>query len=247
MDSIAISVVVFSCVFGGALFGMWLRKALPQPHLSEDSKTAVKLGSGLVATLCALLLGLLIASAKSSYDAQNTELMEMSAKVVMLDRVLAHYGPETNQCRVTLRGYVERALSRIWAKDQTYQAPSGSAEAILDQLEDLTPKDAKQTSLKELALGLALSLGQTRWLQFEQKTSSVSMPLVVMLVFWLCTIFISFGLFAPTNGTVIIGLLVSAFSVSCAILLILELYTPYTGLIAVSNAPLKAALAQLGL
>jgi hypothetical protein len=247
MNSIATSVIVFACVFGGALFGMWLRKALPQPHLSEDSKTAVKLGSGLVATLCALLLGLLIASAKSSYDAQNTELMDMSAKVVMLDRVLSHYGPESKEARALLREKVSNALDRIWATGRSNQLPSMAGEVLLDKLEDLAPKDAKQTSLKELALSLALSLGQTRWLQYEQQTSSVSMPLVIMLVFWLCTIFISFGLFAPPNGTVIIGLMVSAFSVSCAILLILELYTPYTGLIAVSKSPLQAALAQLGM
>jgi membrane-bound ClpP family serine protease len=95
-------------------------------------------------------------------------------------------------------------------------------------------------------VSLLLGLGQTRWLQYAQESTSVSMPLLVVLVFWLTTIFISFGLYAPANGTVFTSLLVSALSVSAAIFLILELYTPYSGVIQVSSAPLRDALTQLG-
>jgi hypothetical protein len=112
MSSIAISSIVFTCVFGGAMFGIFIRATLPQNHLSADSKDFVKLGMGLVATLCALVLGLLIASAKGSYDAQSNELTQMSAQVVLLDRVLAHYGPETKERRDLLRVSVVRILDQ---------------------------------------------------------------------------------------------------------------------------------------
>ena len=116
MSSIAISSIVFACVFGGAILGMSIRAILPQHHLSSDSKDVVKLGMGIVATLSALVLGLLIASAKGSYDAQSTELTQMSAKVILLDRMLAHYGPETKGTRDLLRSSVARILDQLWSK-----------------------------------------------------------------------------------------------------------------------------------
>jgi hypothetical protein len=250
MGSIAISSIVLASVFGGALFGMFLRAALPQHHLSGETKDVVKLGSGLVATMCALVLGLLVASAKSSYDAQSSELTEMSGKVVLLDRVLAHYGPETKEVRDELRSSVVNILDRMWpkvrAQGSQLEAPSARAEVLVDKIQQLTPKDERQRLLQSQALGIVLSLGQTRWLQFAQGVSSVSTPLLVLLVFWLSTIFVSFGLFAPRNGTAVTSLFISALSVSGAILLILELYSPYVGLVQLSSAPLRAAITQLG-
>ena len=116
MSSIAVSSIVFACAFGGAILGMSIRAKLPQPHLNPESKDIVKLGMGLVGTLSALVLGLLIASAKGSYDAQSSELTQMSARVVVLDRVLAHYGPETKEARAFLRGSVVRILDQAWSK-----------------------------------------------------------------------------------------------------------------------------------
>ena len=126
------------------------------------------------------------------------------------------------------------------------EAPSGGAEILLDRIQALAPKDDRQRALQGQATSILLDLGLTRWLQYAQGSSSISMPLLVVLVFWLTIIFISFGLFAPENGTVFAGLFVSALSVSAAILLILELYTPYSGLIQLSSAPLRNALMQLG-
>jgi hypothetical protein len=69
---------------------MLLRRVLPEHHLSTDSKDVVKLGMGLIGTMAALVLALLIASAKSSFDTQSNEVMEMSADFMLLDRTLAH-------------------------------------------------------------------------------------------------------------------------------------------------------------
>jgi hypothetical protein len=250
MSPITISLIVFACVFGGALFGMLLRSALPEHHLNADSKNVVMLGMGLVATMTALVLGLLIASAKSSYDAQSDALTDMSAKVVLLDRVLAHYGPETKEARDVLSATTAEFLDRTWprgrASNSQLAAPSGSGEIMMDKIQDLSPQDGKQRALQAQASSIFMSLGQTRWLQVAQSTSSISIPLLVLVVFWLATLFMSFGLFAHPNGTVVGSLFISSLSVSGAILLILELYTPYSGLIQISSAPLRAALTHLG-
>ena len=109
MTSITVSLIAFAFVFGGALLGIFLSSILPRPHLTPDSNDSVKLGMGLVATMCALVLGLLIASAKTFYDTQSAELTEISAKTVLLDHAFAHYGPEANESRAILRALVERA------------------------------------------------------------------------------------------------------------------------------------------
>jgi hypothetical protein len=250
MSSTTISLIVFACVFGGALLGIFLHAVLPQHHLSNESKDIVKLGMGLVGTMAALVLGLLVASAKGSYDTQSAELTQMSANIALLDRVLANYGPETKEARALLRGVVVRILDQMWSKDGTStssSAPtSAGGEILYDKMQGLSPKNDTQRSLQSQALSMAMDLGKTRWLMYEQATTSVSIPLLVVLVLWLAAIFISFGLFAPFNGTVVASLFVSALSVSGAIFLILEMYTPYAGLIQLSSAPLRAALAHLG-
>ena len=228
---------------------MALRSVLPQDNLSGDSKDAVSLGTGLVATMAALVLGLLIASAKSSFDTQNNELTDMSSRIVLLDRVLAHYGPETKDAREILRTSVVRSLEQAaeqYGTNTSQFGPTNDGEALYDKIQGLSPKDDTQRSIQAQAMNIMMGLGQTRWLVAAQRGSSVSVPMLVVLVAWLTIIFISFGLFAPRNVTVIASLLVSAVSVSGAIFLILEMYSPYAGLIHVSGAPLRAALAHLG-
>jgi hypothetical protein len=216
---------------------------LPQDHLTDDAKDAMKVAMGLVATMCALILGLLVTSAKSSYDAQNTDLQQVAAKVVLLDRILARYGPETKEARDVLRGGFSLLLDRLWSNDKAMPV---SAEVLLDKIQELSPKDDSQRSLKTEALRMTFDLAQTRWLQFEQVSGAVPMPMLMMLVFWLTTLFVGLGLLTPANRTMVACLLVSALTVSSAIFLTLEFYSPYTGWIRVSSAPLRAALAQLG-
>jgi hypothetical protein len=245
-----VSLIVFGCVFGGALLGLMLHAALPQHHLSADSRDVVKLGTGLVGTMAALVLGLLVASAKGSYDAQSTAQTQLAANVALLDRVLAHYGPETTEARALLRGTVARVLAQMWPQDDRQRvdsAPtSAGGEVLYDKIQALVPKDDAQRALHAQALNIAMGLGQTRWLMYEQGTTAISLPLLVVLVAWLTIIFLSFGILASPNATVLTSLCVSALSVSGAVFLILEMYTPYTGLIQISSAPLRAALAHLG-
>ncbi len=250
MGSVAISAIVFVCVFGGALFGMFLTRILPKSHLEGASKDVVKLSMGLLATLTALVLGLLIGSAKGSFDAQTADVAEMSAKIVLLDRVLANYGPEAKAVRDQLRGVVVRNLYQLWPQERSTTSrpltPPGGSEVLYQEIQALSPTTDTQRSLQAQATSLAMSLGETRWLMYAQAANSISKPMLAILVFWLTIIFISFGLSAPNNLTVTSALLVCAVSVSGAIFLILELYAPYGGLIAISSAPLRNALAQLG-
>jgi hypothetical protein len=205
---------------------------------------------GLVATMVALVLGLLIASAKGFYDTQNTEMTEAAANIVLLDRLLVHYGPEAKDARAVLRATVANLAERTWRRDEQgnkhFDPAAVSGEAIWDKIQELTPANEHQQALRTQALSLAVQLGRIRWLMFEQKSSALPRPLLVIMVAWLTLLFISFGLFIRPNATVVISLLASSLAVCSAIFLILEMFQPYVGLIQVSDAPLRAALAQLG-
>jgi len=249
MSPITISVVVFACVFGGALLGIFIHSRLPNEHLDSESKEAVRLGMALVGTTVALVLGLLIASGKGFYDTQSSEVTQLAADAVLLDKILTHYGPETKEIRELLRSSVARMLEVTWGQDgsdKTHFAPSAASETFFDKIQQLSPQNDSQRFIQSQALSTAIKLGQTRSLMVAQTTSSVPMPLLTVLVFWLTLLFLSFGLFVRFNMVVVVSLFASALAVCAAILLILEMYQPYAGLIQVSDAPLRAALAQLG-
>jgi hypothetical protein len=248
MSSATLSLIVLACVFGGGLLGMFLQRVLPDHHLSAKSENVVKLLTGLVGTMAALVLGLLVASAKGSYDAQSAELTQLAADVAFLDRILAHYGPETKETRAVLRPAVIQFIDQMWSKDAAPRlTPQFATEEIVyEKLQALSPKDDRQRSLQSHAIRIVFDLGKTRWLMYEQGTKSVSLPLLIVLVLWLTAIFVSFGLFAPFNATAVSSLFVSALAVSGAIFLILEMYSPYTGVVKISDAPLRAVIANLG-
>ncbi len=249
MSPIEISAIIFICIFGSAMLGMWLRGVLPEHHLNPETKDLVKLGVGLIGTMAALLLGLLVASAKSSYDARGSELTQFAANTILLDRVLAHYGPETTDIRkflkIAMAGFIDQVWPRAGKREGGIDSQTGR-EIIFDKIQELTPHSDSQRTLQSQAESLAMNLGQTRWLLFAQSGSAISTPFLVVVVFWLCVLFVSFGLFAPRNATAIITLLVSAVSIAGALFLILELDHPFSGLIQVSSAPLRNALAVLG-
>ncbi|MBV8361254.1 MAG: hypothetical protein JO189_25440, partial [Deltaproteobacteria bacterium] len=143
-EPLAISSIVFAAVFGCALLGFLLQVILPEHHLSPASQSAVNLGMALVGTMAALLLGLLVASAESSHDTVNSELTHMSADVVLLDRMLAHYGPETKEVRALLRRTVATMLDRVWSNNSSSMAKldpeGGGGEFLFDKIQQLSPK-----------------------------------------------------------------------------------------------------------
>jgi hypothetical protein len=252
MSPIALSLIAFACIFGGTLLGMALRTLLPEHHLNSESKDAVRLGTGMVATLAALVLGLLIASAKGTFDTMTSELRQTGAKIVLLDRVMAQYGPETKEARDLLRRGITTTLQRNWPEETTTlevakaRQPGNDVETLQDMLRQLSPRNDGQRWLQSRALQVSAEIAEGRWLLIQQVgQSSIPTVFLVLLVFWLALIFASFGLFSPRNATVIIVLFVCALSAAGALFLILELDQPYQGVIKVSSAPLRNALAVM--
>jgi len=250
MSPLVVGAIVFACVFGGALLGLRLRAVLPQPHLSPETKDVVKLAMGLVATMTALILGLLIASAKESYDTQKSGVIHMSAKIAFLDRLLAVFGSEATEARTVLRASVESALVGMWSGREAHLArlepAAATGQALYHAVQKLPAQNEEQRALKSQAVQIVTDLGQMRWLLFQQAGSAISTPLVTVVSVWLAVIFMSFGLFAPTNQTAIVALMVASLCVAGSIFLILELDQPFDGIIQIPSTPMRSALEHLG-
>jgi hypothetical protein len=250
MAAVTISLVVFSFVFGGSLLGIHLRAVLPADQLNNESRDLLKLGMGLMATMTALVLGLQLGSAGTAFDAEQRGLTEISTKIILLDGALAHYGPESEAARDRLRSSVAQKLELLWPQAQKqrsqWQPKSSDSDGIYYLIQELSPSTDSQRAAKAQALGILFDLGQTRWLMFEQQSTSASMPLLLVVASWLTVMFISLGLFAPRNATAILTLFFCAISVSCAVFLILELHSPLSGMIRLDSSPLRNALLHVG-
>ena len=252
MSPLPMSVIVFACVLGGMFFGIFLRNSLPEHHLSSATKDVVRLGTGLIGTIAALVLGLLIASANSTYQTQNGQIQQLTANIVALDHILTQYGPETDVARNQLRHAVPALADRIWhengfdfRKAEPFEASAASL-SFYDEILKLSPHNDTQRSLQAWAVNIAQDLAKTRLLLFAEAGMTIPMPFLVVLVSWLAIIFASFSLFADNNATTIGALSVFALSASASIFLILELSQPFTGLMMISSEQLRNALAPLG-
>jgi hypothetical protein len=252
MSSLMIGCIVFGCILGATIIGTVLRRLLPAHQLCPETRDVIKMGMGLIGTMTALVLGLLIASAKSSFDTQRNGLAQMSANVILLDRFLARYGPESKDVRQSLQAAVSDLLERTWPAESSSSAsktPSDTAgryEGMYDKIQELVPKNENQRSSQAQAMKAATDIGQMRWLLFSHKGSSIPGPFLVVMVCWLALILASFSLLAPRNATAFLTLMVCALAVSSAIFLILELDQPFNGIVQISSAPLRNALGQLG-
>jgi hypothetical protein len=246
MSPLALSGIIFVLVIGGILLGMLLRRILPRHHLTSDSQDVVRLGVGLIATIAALVLGLVIAAAKSSYDTQSGQIRQITADMILLDRTLAEYGPEAAPIRTLMRNTISSFVDRIWVEKKTSSSgpfeANADAEAVVLRIQALSPGNAVQRSLQARAIQVGNDLTQTRLLLFVENGNSIPGPFLAVLVFWLVIIFASFSLFASLNVTVFTSLCLFALSASCAIFLILELSEPFSGLMMISSGPLRDAL-----
>jgi hypothetical protein len=249
MDSFSISVVLLVVLAAIVLLGRTVRRRLPDHHLSADSRDAVKLAMGLVATMTALLLGLLVSSAKGTYDTQRNEVIQMAAKVTFLDRVLAAFGPDTTPVRVQFRDAVAQAVRRMWPDEAGLPSRAlpdpAAGQAIYGAIQHLSPRDETQRTLKAQAASLALDLGQLQMLLLAQMAPSIPRPLLLAVMIWLGVIFLGFSLLAPPNATTTLALLAAAVSVAGALFLVMELDQPLGGHIRISGQPMLQALSQL--
>jgi len=246
---VAISSIVFALIFIGSLVGMALRRTLPLEHLGQDAKDTMRLAIGLVVTMTGLVLGMLVSSAKSYYDGQKNKVTEMSTEIILLNNSLTAFGPEAEQVRFYARQTVEDAIDRVWPKEKQSQSqlrPKDNDVTLAAQLQALVPKNDTQASAKAQAVAIVQGLKKSNWLMFlESEQASVPMPLLLVVTSWLVIIFISFGIFAPPNATVIATLIICAMAVSGAIFIIMEMYSPFSGVLRISSAAVRDALNQM--
>ena len=249
MITISLAAILFLFLAGVTLLGARLRRLVPAEHLSADSKDAVKLALGLVATMTAILLGLLVSSAKSSFDTARNEVMQMAAKIALLDRVMMLYGPQTADARHALRDSVAEGVRRTWPADGRRPAQlepnEEMGDAVYVAISRLAPQDEAQRALKTEATTLMVQLAELRTLVRAQAVSSVSKPLLIALVIWLVVIFLGFSLLAPANATNTLALLAGAFSVACAVFIILDLDHPFAGVVRIPSEPMIRTLNHL--
>lgn len=251
MRSVLVPLLIFCVVYGGAVFGVFLQQRLPEHHRSSHSKEAVQLVMGLVATMAALVLSLLISSSHTFLETQQEDVQKLAADVILLDQALGHYGPEAEAIRSGFRDDVvsaARAMSPNEGLGSANIAVVGTANQkkhLLAQVLALDPKTASQRFDQSKALDLMSEIATTRLLIHEQASASVPAALIIVLVLWLTLLFVGFGLFASVNGTVLVAIGFGAVSVAAAIFLIVDMSHPYQGLIHVSGAAIQSALDQL--
>jgi hypothetical protein len=252
LSALAIAAIVLAVVFGGALVGIRIRRHLPDHHVKDDSKDIVKLAIGVVATMSALVLGLMVSSAKGSFDRMGDELTQAAATIVQLDRTLAEYGPETLETRRKLHRNFQMVSEALVGQDPSLlaklRAPAvgGRIEDVAAGIRALVPRGDDQRDLRARAATLVDAVSANRWLLLLQQHDSISTPLLVVVVTWLSLIFLGFGMLSPPrNPTVIAALFLCALSVSGAIFIILEMDDPVTGMVRISDVPMRKALAIL--
>ncbi len=252
MSSLATSLLIFVCVFGGAMVGMYLRRVLPEHHLTPESREIVKLSIGLIATMTALVLGLLVGSVKSSHDSKSDTYNKLCSDIVLLDRVLAQYGGDTAPARGVIQAAVAARSKEIAERQSAYVTREDAYKTMLalEKLQALIrglhSADETQRELRDRAIGVSQEIVQMRWNLLGGVASAVPSPFLVVVTIWLSIIFLSFGLYAPGNGTVLCALFLAALSVAGALFLVLEMDRPFDGLIRLSEKPLMHAAQFIG-
>jgi hypothetical protein len=251
MNAIVTALTVFAVLMGATLLGSSLGRRLPTDQVTGATWSSVSLGLGFISTMAAIVLGLLVASAKGSYDTKHDEVQSAAAKFIVLDRTLRQYGPETQPVRALLLDRVKSLASMGWVKKEQASSDARTApappatygyEQIWLAVRTLSPANDVQRALQARALDTVDQLGQMRWLLTAQSSEGISTPMLVALIVWLAVIAGCAGVFAPRHRTMFVVALLCAISVSGTIFLLMELYDPFGGVMRMSNAPLQTAV-----
>lgn len=258
MSDLLIAVIVFLALFGGAMLGMAVARRLAEHHLAKETQDAVKLGVGMVVAVSSLILGLMTTSVKGNFDAASRDVQQFATYLITLDGTLRDYGPQAEPARAALAAFTRDLLADSWAiKDleadakarEQLQAPDPWSQVsfsnVARALHSLTPETPLQSELKAEALDRSRSLSVLRWTVIEESVTAVPPLFTAVLIAWLTFIFMSFGLFAPVNRVSITTFMLCAASLGGAIFIILEMSSPFDGLIYISPAAMEHALAQM--
>lgn len=253
MDSLVVAGIVSGCAFGGAMLGMELRRRLPEDHLSPESRDVVRQAMGLVASIAALVLGLLVASASSNFGEEKSGFEDMAANISLLDRSLAQLGEKASTARDDLKRTTELLVEKMWppadgpSLELDSQELTASGARLAKALREMPLANDVERGVQTQALEIGLELAKTRWrLSQKEHDESLPRPFLIVLTFWLTVLFVGFGLFSVRNATVICALFLCAVSVGTALFLVVDLDQPLDGLIQLSSVPLRKTLADLG-
>jgi hypothetical protein len=252
MNSLLVAGLSLASALAGVVFGMLVCRIIPESHLQKDSKTGIQLATGLIATMAALVLGLLIGGAQASFESQRTGLQELATNIILLDRTLAHYGPEAKPARAQLRKTVATMVEHFRPPDHAER--SGLADenitaeggALFEAIRGLAPADDAHRGAKSHALEMNSDLARARWLLTQRNEDTIPTAFLIVLFFWFFVLFASLAAFWSQNATVTLVLFLCGVSVASAIFLIVDLNQPFEGLIQVSSQSLESALAELG-
>lgn len=252
MPALLIAFIIFAFMLGGILLGSTLRVILPDDHTQADSKDILMASAGMMATLIALIIGLLVTSAKGTYDVTTLRITQVGAKIITLDYYLSRYGPEAKEVRELLPQAIASGIERIWPNESKHGADLAKMESetemadVYNKIRELSPKNDSQKYLQTRALQLMDDIMQLRWMVIEQSQTNLPRVFLVVLTFWLTVLFAQFSLLAPRNRTAMAALFICAISMSGAIFLILELNQPLEGAIKMSSTPLHKSLLLIG-
>jgi len=248
VSSLHVFLISFAIIFGCALVGLFLQRFIPSTHITGDSKDAVKLGAGILASMAALVLGLMVSSAKGTFDSVNQQISNAAAMDMQLSRVLKQYGPRTESIREELRVSVDNRLWDIWPEERPGgvaargdRTQAASLESMKKMIAELDPQTPLQRKLQDSALSLVDQIERDRYSIEALSTGNLSMYLIFIPVFWIAALTLIYSTLAARNYTVFCVLLICSLSIAASVFLIFEMSTPLDGHIKVSSAPVRRA------
>ena len=244
-----IGLVSFAAIFGGVLIGRYVARRLPGHHLSSETQSVVTVSVAVIGTLSALVLGLMITSANSSFSARADEVRELSLQLIRMERNLRRYGPEADDARAKLREWATAKTRQLFPEKGQPSPSSETTIVMFEKVQDavlaLTPHDERQKYLRTLCVNLSSTLIQARWSLEQRRGHTIPAPFLILLIFWLSIVFASFGLFAPANPTALVALFLCSVAVSGGIILIGELDNPLSGFIRLPSDSMHNALVEI--
>lgn len=249
MGHLTIGLISFVAIFGGVIIGILAARRLPGHHLNPETQSAITVSVAVLGTLSALVLGLMVTAANSSFSTRSEEVRELSLQLIRIERNLRRYGPEADDARAKLHTWAAAKTQQLFPEKGQPSPSTKTTIVMLESVQDailaLTPKNERQTYLRTLCLNLSSTIIQARWSLEQRKAHSIPVPFLVLLIFWLAIVFASFGLFAPANPTAIIALFLCCIAVAGGIYLIEELDNPLSGFIRVPPDAMRKALIEI--
>ncbi len=262
LSNLFLTILLFFILLGSAGAGLATQRRLHERHISTQTFDSVRVLMAMLVTFTALVLGLLVTSAKSRFDSYSKDLSAYSADLIELDHRLRVYGPEVEEIRKMLRAYTAAAIADTWPDEPlpsgTYPRFSGSTahgiEAIglgdiisdIDvRIQKLAPTGQFQQQIAERLRNRVADTIQRRWVLILSAGSTISWPFLVILTAWLAITFGIYALTAPRDSLVFVVIVFSALAIASPLLLILEYSGPQSGLLRLSSDPMRTALQHM--